>query len=340
MTVFDFIYVEEAVRDCERAREICRRFPAASVVGCDRYGEIFNRSGQNFRLQKRNPALILAARKGRRVLPAPPGYGIGSNANFYFSHMLNCVYDCRYCFLQGMYRSAHMVVFVNYGDFKADIEGVLQAPDSGELTGEPHFFTGYDCDSLALEGITGFVEDFLPFFAAHPEALFELRTKSVRTAPLKSALGNVVVAYSLNPAELASHESGVPPVRSRIAAAARLQEAGWPVGLRFDPLIWCSGFHQSYRRLFAETFDAVRGGRVHSVSLGTLRLPRPFHRRMEALYPEEALLARGLEEAGRETGYPGDLREEMLGFCLEELRRYVPEEVIFPCPATGTEAAV
>ena len=338
--MFDFIYVEEAVRDCERARAVCRRFPAARVVGCDRYGEVFNRSGQNFRLQKRNPALILAAKQGRRVLPAPPGYGIGSNANFYFSHMLNCVYDCRYCFLQGMYRSAHMVVFVNYDDFKADIEAVLQAPVSPDPPEAAHFFTGYDCDSLALEGITGFVEDFLPFFAAHPQALFELRTKSVRTAPLKSALGNVVVAYSLNPAELAGHESGVPPVRSRIAAAARLQEAGWPVGLRFDPLIWSPGFHQSYRRLFAETFGAVRGGRVHSVSLGTLRLPRPFHRRMEALYPEEALFARGLEEAGGETGYPGDLREEMLGFCLEELRRYVPEGAIFPCPATGAEAAV
>ena len=333
--MFDFIYIEEAVRDCERAREICRRFPAASVVGCDRYGEIFNRSGQNFRFQKRNPGLILAAKRGRRVLPAPPGYGIGGSTNFYFSHMLNCVYDCRYCFLQGMYRSAHMVVFVNYDDFKADIEEVLQAPASPDLPEGPHFFTGYDCDSLALEGITGFVEDFLPFFAAHPKALFELRTKSVRTAPLKSPLGNVVVAYSLNPAGLARHESGVPPVRSRIAAAARLQEAGWPVGLRFDPLIWFPEFHQAYRRLFAETFGAVDGGRVHSVSLGTLRLPRPFHRRMEALYPEEPLLAQGLEETGRETGYPENLREEMLGFCLEELGRYVPPEALFPCPGTG-----
>ena len=334
--MFDFLYVEEAVRDCERTRAICRRFPSATVVGCARYGEIFNRSGQSFRLQKRNPALILAAKQGRRVLPAPPGYGIGSSSNFYFSHMLNCLYDCRYCFLQGMYRSAHMVVFVNYDDFMADIEEVFHADAaSAEQPVEPHFFTGYDCDSLAMEGITGFVEDFLPFFAAHPEALFELRTKSVRTAPLKSALGNVVVAYSLNPAELARHEKGVPPVRSRIAAAARLQQAGWPVGLRFDPLIWCPGFHQSYRRLFAETFAEVRGDRVHSVSLGTLRLPRPFHRRMEALYPEEGLFARGLEETAGETGYPGRLRKEMLGFCLEELRRYVPEEVLFPCLSTG-----
>ncbi len=333
--MFDFLYVEEAVRDCERTREICRRFPSATIVDCARYGEIFNRSGQSFRLQKRNPALILAAKQGRRVLPAPPGYGIGSSRNFYFSHMLNCLYDCRYCFLQGMYRSAHMVVFVDFDDFKADIEEELHAAAaSGKQPEEPHFFTGYDCDSLAMEGITRFVEDFLPFFAAHPEALFELRTKSVRTAPLKSALGNVVVAYSLNPAELAMYEKGAPPVRSRIAAAARLQEAGWPVGLRFDPLIWRPGFHQSYRGLFAETFAEVRGDLVHSVSLGTLRLPRPFHRRMETLYPEEALFA-SLEETAGETGYPSRLREDLLGFCLEELRRYVPEEVLFPCLSTG-----
>ena len=36
--------------------------------------------------------------------------------------MLNCVYDCRYCFLQGMYRSANYVLFVNYDDFRVQIE--------------------------------------------------------------------------------------------------------------------------------------------------------------------------------------------------------------------------
>ena len=102
-------------------------------------------------MQKRRPALILAHKTGQRVLAAPVGYGIGGGHNFYFSHMLNCLYDCRYCFLQGMYRSAHMVVFINYEDFQTDISAhIAESPDV------PYFFSGYDCDSLAMEGITSF----------------------------------------------------------------------------------------------------------------------------------------------------------------------------------------
>ena len=31
--------------------------------------------------------------------------------------MFNCIYDCDYCYLQGMYPSANIVVFVNHEDF-------------------------------------------------------------------------------------------------------------------------------------------------------------------------------------------------------------------------------
>ena len=100
-----------------RTLDLLRQFPGASQIPCQRYTEIFNRKAQSFRLQKKKPALILAAKFDNYILPTPPGYGIGANKNYYFSHMLNCIYDCRYCFLQGMYRSAHYVLFVNYDDF-------------------------------------------------------------------------------------------------------------------------------------------------------------------------------------------------------------------------------
>ena len=118
------IYIESSVRAHPRASEIRRRFPAVPVVECGRYSEIFNRRGQSFRLQKQSPALILAAKHPEFVHAAPSGYGIGGGQNYYFSHMLNCVYDCRYCFLQGMFQSAAWVVFVNFEDFAEEIETV------------------------------------------------------------------------------------------------------------------------------------------------------------------------------------------------------------------------
>lgn len=334
--MFDLIYTEAEIIDHARTRAILDRFPDAQVVPCDRYGEVFNRAAQNFRLQKRRPALILAHKAGKRVLAAPSGYGIGSEQNFYFSHMLNCLYDCRYCFLQGMYRSAHMVLFVNYEDFQQDIATQIQAtgPDA------PYFFSGYDCDSLAMEGITHFTTEFLPFFAAHPQAYFELRTKSIRTKTLLAtqALPNCVVAFSMTPPALADKfETGAPSVARRLEAIVALQECGWPIGLRFDPLIYDRDYQLRYRDLFAQVFAQVRLDNLHSVSLGQFRLPRDIYKTMYRLYPDEKLLAYGLEEKDGMVSYHSALARQLHDFCAETLLGYIPSDIFFPCPSTTLE---
>ena len=150
------------------------RYSRLPLIPIERYGEIFNRKAQNFRVQKQAPALIIAKKQNNLVLPAPEQYGIGGKHNYYFSHMLNCVYDCRYCFLQGMYQSANYVLFINYEDFFSEIK-LIKGKQAG-----CHFFSGYDCDSLALEPVTGFAEESLKFFGAEPDALLELRTKSTQ----------------------------------------------------------------------------------------------------------------------------------------------------------------
>ena len=93
--------------------------------------------------------------------------------------MYNCIYDCRYCFLQGMYSSANYVVFVNFEDFDAEIEKIIQKHPKDSLT----FFSGYDCDSLALEKVTGFAKHIIPFFQKYPNIDVEFRTKSTQIEP-------------------------------------------------------------------------------------------------------------------------------------------------------------
>ena len=145
-----------------------------------------------------------------------------ADQNFYFSHMLNCIYDCRYCFLQGMYRSANYVVFVNYEAFQRAIAETLRSlPENSDA----YFFSGYDCDSLALEPITGFTRSFLPFFAEQPRAILELRTKSVQIRSLLETepFPNCVVAFSFTPEPVSlAVEHKVPPTEARIRAMRTL----------------------------------------------------------------------------------------------------------------------
>lgn len=324
------IYVEEEVLNHPRTLQIQSRLPDAEVVPCTRYGEFFNRRDQSFRLQKRRPSLILARKHRSFVHEAPQGYGFAGARNLYFTHMLNCIYDCRYCFLQGMHRSAHYVVFVNYEDFQWEIEERIRAAGDNDLW----FFAGYDCDSLALEPVTRFAASFVPFFARFPQACLELRTKSTQIKSLLDleALPNVVVAFSLTPDEVQrSYEYLTPSVDRRLRAMEKLQERGWKLGLRFDPLIYNDDYREQYRHLYAQVFEHLRADHLHSVSLGPFRLTPGHFAALESLYADDPFLAGPLADVENgHIGYRKSLEEEMSAFCTGELLRHIPREVFHP----------
>lgn len=327
--MIDTIYIEEGIEGLPKCEEIISQFPKATLLSCKHYKEIFNPSAQSFRLQKKKPALILASQKGCLVHPIPPTYGVGGKHNFYFSHMLNCLYDCRYCFLQGMYPSAHFLLFVNYGDFKQEI---LKTCNSTE---EPcWFFSGYDCDSLALESISGFAHEFLPFIRELPNAWIELRTKSVAIRALQKIppLERAVVAFSFTPQEISSQlEHGVPSVDSRIAAMSKLAAAGWKLGLRIDPLIKCQDFEMRYEKLLLNIFNKVPENALHSVSLGTFRMPSAFYKKIERQYPNEPLFTGEFSSQKGYRSYCPQTELQLKQTCLRLLSKWVKPEKIFTC---------
>ena len=324
------VYVEQAVRDHPRTRYILQRYPQAPVVEITHQGEVFNPRAQNFRLQKSNPALIIAAKHQRHILATPEGYGLGAQHNYYFSHMLNCLYDCRYCFLQGKYPSAHQVIFINYEDFTNEINHLAQQHANQAVW----FFSGYDCDSLACEPVTRFAEYFVPFITNTPNAWLELRTKSTQIRQLTKLqpCERVIIAFSFTDAH--SHqklEHGVPSIAKRIQAMQRLAEAGWPLGLRFDPLIYHDNYRQAFRTLLQQIFTTINADKLHSVSLGTFRLPKNNFKQISRLYPEQALFAQKLELNNDMVGYPADLEQTMLADCESELMKYIKTDIYHAC---------
>lgn len=325
----DTIYIEKEVLSLPRTKAILEKYPNARLVPIDRYTDVFNAPAQNFRTQKSNPALILAKKHGNKVLPTPPGYHIGGENNFYFSHMLNCIYDCRYCFLQGMYRSANYIVFVNYEDFFADIKSQSESCD-----GPSWYFSGYDCDSLALEPMTRFISECIDAFSNLPKAMLEIRTKSTQIRHLleRPAISNCVVAYSLSPAAIVkAEEHKTPSLVKRIAALKSLQEHGWKIGLRFDPLLKADNFESLYSELFEQVFSELDVAAIHSVSLGPFRLPKPFFKKMIRLYPESKLLAADMSMRDNMLSYDAHTESQLLNYCENQLQEHIRSDQYFPC---------
>ncbi|MEX0965538.1 MAG: spore photoproduct lyase family protein [Pseudohongiellaceae bacterium] len=291
--MFSAIYIEEEVLESDRAQRLLDRFPHLPHVVCDRYGEVFNRKSQDFRLQKKSPALILAKKYGNKVLPAPDGYGYNESRSYYFSHMLNCVYDCRYCFLQGMYSSANYVLFVNYEDFETALDEKIRLNNGGGV-----YYSGYDCDSLALEPVSHFCKQFVPLFLKYPDAELEIRTKSTQIRCLleQEPVSNCVIAMSFTPADIAARlEHKVPSIEKRIEALYKLQQSGWKVAIRFEPLLKSDAGVAAYEELFTQLFSKLDAQKLHSVSSGLFRMPIDFYKRIAKLYPDDELYAQATQ---------------------------------------------
>ncbi|MFA5019137.1 MAG: DNA photolyase, partial [Methylobacter sp.] len=111
----------------------------------------------------------------------------------------------------------------------------------------------------------------------------------------------------------------------------KLQEQGWQIGLRFDPLIYQSGYREQYRQLFEQVFSRIDLNRLHSVSLGVFRLPENFFKKVHKLYPEEKLFAGPLVSQQGMVSYKQELEQEMMHYCTEQLLNYIPAAKFFPC---------
>ena len=329
----DTIYVEREIAEHPRTLSIIKRLPKAEVIAIERHGEVFNLSKQNFRTQKNNPSLILASKANKKVLATPLQYETGGGANYYFSHMLNCLYDCRYCFLQGMYRSANYLLFVNYEDFVDDIRELARKHADDDKPA--WFFSGYDCDSLAFEPISKFAEHFVAAFSDMPNAVLELRTKSTQIRSLLNLqpMDNVVVAYSLSPTQVANAiELGAPSLEKRLHALQRLQNQGWRIGIRFDPMIWHSDYQSHYTQLLEQTFDVLDAGSIDSITIGGFRLPKGFYKIMRRLYPEHWLFSAGLSESDGMIAYTKSIELEMFDFMQASLEKQMDSRKIFAYP--------
>ena len=325
------VYIEKAMVGHPQAQAMMARLGSnVTLIECQHYREIFNRKSQDFPSQKANPAFIIAQKPTHRVLPAPEGFGIGGLRNYYFSHLLNCPYDCRYCFLQGMYNSANYLVFVNFDDYKNEIEKIIGKDKEKKIT----FFTGYDCDSLAMEPITNFISDFVPFFRRYKNVLFEIRTKSVNNTVFRKhdALTNCIVAYSLMPETLAQTlDKKAPSVSARIKNIKYIANKGWRIGLRFDPLVYCNNWKAQYSELFANIFKEIKEENIHSVSLGSLRFPRIFFSKLLQYYPNSEELSFLRSNDKGIISYDQSIENEMNEYCRLELMKYSDAGKFFTC---------
>ncbi len=315
---FSHIYVEEGVADHEETLRILEHFPNAKVIPIHHYKDVFNRKHQSFYEQKGHPALILAQKEGRLVYPgAPLCQSFGNHYFYYTSCMMNCLYDCEYCYLQGMYPSGNVVLFVNLEDIFREVDELLEKHPV-------YLCVSYDTDLMAFEGIAGFVGRWHEFVKTRPQLVIEIRTKSGAFDRIKhlKPLPNMIFAWTLSPERIVEkYEHHTASLKLRIRHLHEAADAGFPVRVCFDPLIYEEDFEALYKELvdqvFARPFDLL------DASIGVFRVSAEYLKQMRRQRPDSPLLWFPFAVENGAYHYGHELSEKMTETVKGFLKTYV-----------------
>lgn len=281
---FHHIYVEERALARPKTQKILTHFTKSEVVLIHHYKDVFNRAAQTPALQSRARSLILADESDPRVYAgAPVCQDFGNKAFYYTSTVMNCVYDCDYCYLKGMYGSGDLVVFVDQSATFAAVDKLLEKSPV-------YLCISYDTDLAAIEPFTGFIKEWYAFAADRPELTLEIRTKCADQKLLQDLppLKNVIWAFTLSPDKVAERfENKAPGLSERLAMVRTAMEQGHPVRLCFDPMLRFPGWREAYQQLAGQV-KQLPEDKVRDISIGTFRISAQYLGQMRKNYPGNA----------------------------------------------------
>lgn len=322
---FSHIYVEKDAYSYSFTQNILEKFKEASIITIQKYQDLFFRSNQDFRMEKESQKLILAVKRGNFIYSGPAVCQNFGHRHFYYtSCLINCLYDCEYCFLQGMASSANLLAFVNIEDFFDEAAQNLE--DNSYLT------LSYDSDILAFENIVPYTHSWMKFAIEHPHIEFEVRTKSANTEAIADIIPppNGILAWTLSPENVIQrYEKKTPNLQSRISAIKRAIKEGWKVRLCFDPVIRIPDWQNIYKSLIEEVFSNISATKIQDVSIGSFRMNEEYFKKLLKVNPKSGLLYHPYEIRDGIVRCSSDWEKEMSECLSFSLQRHIEKDKIF-----------
>ncbi|NDK07987.1 hypothetical protein EOM39_01930 [Candidatus Gracilibacteria bacterium] len=278
------IYIEKDALNYTQTNKIISLFPEATKIIIKNYKNIFDK---NIPLHQEK-CIVIAKITGSAIGKTPDNYGHTPNT-YFFKTSINCVFDCSYCYLKGAFKNDMQVYFVNYDEIKKDISEVIEK-DKNPM----RFYSSDYSDILGSNKISGFLQEFVPFFEKFDNVMMEVRTKSTCIQDIID-LGfvpkNTEFAFSLNPQILIDkYEKGTPCLDDRIKAINKLLEQGYKVGLRFLPLLPVKNYEQIYTEFVEYIKKNIDIKKLHSSFAAGLLYTKEDYNKILKKYPRLDIL--------------------------------------------------
>lgn len=309
---FSHIYLEPGAANFPLGQKCLEQFPAARLIEINNYKEVFNRPRQDWQLQSQSRKLILAVKPDDFLYPnSSLVSSYGYQHSFYNSQVLNCIYNCSYCYLQGLYPSANIVVFVNSEDFSRAVEQAIVNYK------QIYLCISYDTDLLAIEKMLALNRYWIAFARDNPNVLIETRTKSSNFSLLADLqpVENFILAWTLSPDKIQrTKELKTASLSKRLKAIQQAINAGWKVRICLDPVLHFQGWQQEYQGLIEQMAAQLELNKVYDYSIGTFRINQGFLKHMRRQGRSDAVLYYPYEFNQATAGYPGEVPKQLTDF--------------------------
>ena len=321
--LFENIYVEKnAAEDAETVR-ILNRIGCTDPVYIGHYKDVFDRKnkGESF-----GRSLILAHNPGKHLYEGAPVCQSFGNEHFYYSPgIMNCIYDCEYCFLKGMYPGRDICIFTDIDETFSELEAL-------EKEFPVYVCASYNTDLNALENITGYVDKWCREASEHKNISVELRTKCSRTDIYENlpVSDRAIFAFTLSPDEvIEKFEKGTPSLDERLKAVNAAMRAGFPVRLCFDPMIYFRDWKKCYSDMIDKVSSLSDTENVRDISIGTFRISDQYLKNMRKKLPDSEVVQYPYICEGGYYQYPEKVRIRMEDHIKELIAERFPKVRIY-----------
>ncbi|KUK15603.1 MAG: Radical SAM domain protein [Petrotoga mobilis] len=324
---FSHIYIEKDALNYSLTNEVISKLNKSKIIYIDNYNEIFSRKNQNPFLQKLSPSLILAVKKGDFIYKGSNLCHNFEQQDFYYTNFIvNCLYDCDYCYLKGMNFSSHILFFVNLSEYFNELRRLIV--EKGKL----YLSISYDSDILLFDGIYPFLKEWIKFAKENPLITIEIRTKTSNYKKFLnySPIDNLIITWSISPQEVISkYEKNTPSLERRLIAISQLLKKGWKINLALDPILYIGeNWSDKYKEFINSITENINIKEINAITLGVFRIPADYLKRFKKFF-ESSISFFPYQTINGVSTYPEELKNEMIKFVYSELKNIFDKTNIY-----------
>lgn len=271
------IYITEDIKNHTKGLEILDKIKNYNIIKNEK---TFIKMIQDMKLtnEEEKQYMLFTTKKGNFL----KNYYLDENLSkikeeFYLSYENNCPFNCLYCYLRDYFNHSAFIFYVNLEDMFTELDNFKQS--------NIMISAGIVNDTLVHDNMTNVTYDLINYFKNRPDLTLELRTKSHNIKNLLSikAHKNILISFTFSPKEIIDqYELKASPLKERIEAAKKLQDHGYSIGLRFDPMINTIDSDLIYQNMVKSIFSTLDLTKIRDIGIGTIRYKKGLRQKVLA----------------------------------------------------------